>query len=322
MKAIATLFLTLGVCTSAAAQGFPDKPVTLVVPFAAGGPTDVVARHLAVSMGKSLGQQVLVENRSPSAGGIIGTEAVLRAEPNGYTLLIHNIGMATLPSLSRSLKFNPAKDFDYVGQVADVPMTLVGKRDLAPSSFRDLQRYVATNGKGVNLAHAGIGTASHLCGLLLMSRLKVLMTTVPYKGAAPAMTDLQGGHVDLLCDQITTTLQPIQTQRVKAYGSTAKDRLPTLPELPTLGEQGLSDFEVTVWHGVYAPKNLPKPVLDRLVKALQDGVADPSFRDSMQKLGALPVSKDKASPEGLANHLRNETAKWSPVIKAAEAFID
>ena len=321
MKLIAALTLILGVTTSALGQEFPQKPVTLIVPFAAGGPTDVVARHLAVAMGKSLGQPVIVENRA-SSGGIVGTDAVLRSEPNGYTLLIHNIGMSTLPALSRTLKFNPATDFDYIGQVADVPMTLVGRKDLSPANFRELQAYIASNQKKINLANAGIGTASHLCGLMLMSRLKLPMTTVPYKGAAPAMNDLQGGQVDLLCDQITTTLQPINAGRVKPYGSTTRTRLTALQDLPTLSEQGLSDFEVSVWHGIYAPKHLPLAVSDRLVRALQDGVADPVFRDSLQKLGAVPVSKEKASPEGLSAHLRQEIARWTPVIKQAEAFID
>jgi tripartite-type tricarboxylate transporter receptor subunit TctC len=321
MKVLSVLFLSLGISASAVAQSFPQKPVTLVVPFSTGGPTDVVARHLALAMGKSLGQPVVVENRA-STGGIVGTEAVLRSEANGYTLLIHNIGMSTLPALSRSLRFNPAKDFDYIGQVADVPMTLVGKRELASSNFRELHAYIAANQKKVNLANAGVGTASHLCGLMLMNRLKMPMTTIPYKGAAPAMTDLQGGQVDLLCDQITTTLQPILTGRVKSYGSTTRVRLPALPDLPTLGEQGISDFEVTVWHGIYAPKNLPRPVSDRLVKALQDGVADPAFKESMQKLGALPVTAERASPEGLSRHLRSEMARWLPLIKEAEAFID
>lgn len=321
MKRISALILSVAACSAALAQDFPQRPVTLIVPFSAGGPTDVVARHLAQAMGRSLGQSVVVENRA-SSGGIVGTEAVLRSDPNGYTLLIHNIGMSTLPALSRSLRFNPATDFDYIGQVADVPMTLVGKRDLEPNGFKALQQYITANQKSINLANAGIGTASHLCGLMLMSRLNLAITTVPYKGAAPAMADLQGGQVDLLCDQITTTLQPIQTGRVKPYGSTTRERLPSLPELPTLSEQGIEGLEVTVWHGVYAPKNLPKPVSERLVRALQDGLADSAFRDSMQKLGALPVSKDKATPEGLGKHLRAEIARWSPVIKQAEAFID
>lgn len=321
MKRISALILSVAACAAAFAQEFPQRPVTLIVPFSAGGPTDVVARHLALSMAKSLGQPVVVENRA-SSGGIVGTEAVLRSEPNGYMLLIHNIGMSTLPALSRSLRFNPATDLDYIGQVADVPMTLVGKRDLEPTGFKALQQYIGTHQKKINVANAGIGTASHLCGLMLMSRLNVPMTTVPYKGAAPAMADLQGGQVDLLCDQITTTLQPIQAGRVKPYGSTTRERLPSLPELPTLSEQGMEGLEVTVWHGVYAPKNLPRPVTEKLVKALQEGLVDPVFRESMQKLGALPVSKDKATPDGLGKHLRAEMARWSPVIKQAEAFID
>ncbi len=321
MQRITALILALAASTPVLAQDFPQRPVTLIVPFSAGGPTDVVARHLAQSMGRSLGQPVVVENRA-SSGGIVGTEAVVRAEPNGYLLLIHNIGMSTLPALSRSLRFNPATDLDYIGQVADVPMTLVGKRDLEPTGFRSLQQYIHLNQKKINLANAGIGTASHLCGLMLMSRLNLPMTTVPYKGAAPAMADLQGGQVELLCDQITTTLQPIQSARVKPYGTTTRERLPSLPELPTLSEQGLDGLEVTVWHGIYAPKSLPRHVTEKLVKALQDGLADPAFRDSMQKLGALPVSKDKATPDGLGKHLRQEIARWSPVIRQAEAYID
>lgn len=321
MKVIAALLLASGACTSAMADQFPQKPVTLIVPFAAGGPTDVVARHLATAMAKSLGHSVVVENRA-STGGIVGTEAVVRAEPNGYTLLIHNIGMSTLPALSRNLRFDPLRDFDYIGQVADVPMTLVGKKDLAPASFTELRSHIGANSKKLNLANAGIGTASHLCGLMLMSRLKVAMTTVPYKGAAPAMTDLQGGQVDLLCDQVTTTQQPIATSRVKPYGSTTLARLPALPDLPTLSEQGLSDFEVTVWHGIYAPRNLSKEVTARLVTALQEGLEEPAFKESMKKLGALPANKDKASPQGLATHLRAEVARWTPLIKAAEAYID
>jgi len=321
MKKLLVTLLAAGASVLASAQAFPQKPVTLIVPFSAGGPTDVVARHLGIAMGKSLGQPVIIENRA-SIGGIIGTEYVIRSEPNGYTLLIHNIGMSTLPSLSKNLRFDPRKDFEYIGQVADVPMTLVGRRDLPPTGFRELQVYIASNQKKINLANAGIGTSSHLCGLLLMSRMQVPMTMIPYKGTAPAMTDLQGGQVDLLCDQITTTLQPISTGRVKPYGTTTPSRLQSLPELATLKEQGLADFEVSVWHGIYAPKKTPKPVVDRLVKALQEGLEDPVFKESMQKLGASPVPRARATPEGLEVHLKSEMAKWSLLIKQAEAFID
>lgn len=321
MKYVAALAIGWLACSSTFGQSFPTRPLTLVVPFSAGGPTDVVARHLAVAMGRSLGQSVVVENRA-STGGIVGSEAVVRAEPNGYTLLIHNIGMATLPALTKSLRFDPTKDFEYIGLVADVPMTLISRPNLAATGFSELRAYISTNQRKINLANAGIGTASHLCGLMLMSQLHSAMTSVPYKGAAPAMVDIQGGQVDLLCDQVTTTLQPINTGRVKAYGSTTSLRLAALPALPTLREQGLGEFEVTVWHGVYAPRGTPQPVVARLVKALQDAVTDPGFREGMQKLGAIPVPADRATPNALSKQLRSEIARWTPVIKQANAFID
>lgn len=321
MKWIAAFAIGWLACSASFAESFPSRPLTLVVPFSPGGPTDVVARHLGAAMGRSLGQSVVVENRA-STGGIVGSEYVVRADPNGYTLLIHNIGMATLPALTKTLRFDPTRDFDYIGLVADVPMTLVARPNLAPSGFSELRTYIAANQRKINLANAGIGTASHLCGLMLMSQLHAAMTSIPYKGAAPAMVDVQGGQVDLLCDQVTTTLQPINTGRVKAYGSTTSQRLAALPKLPTLHEQGLGQFEVTVWHGVYAPRGTPRPVVARLVKALQDAVGDAAFREGMLKLGAIPVAADRATPEALSQQLRSEIARWTPVIKQANAFID
>lgn len=321
MRFVAAFAIGWLVCSSSFGESFPSRPLTLVVPFSPGGPTDVVARHLSAAMGRSLGQTIVVENRA-STGGIVGSEAVVRAEPNGYTLLIHNVGMATLPALTKTLRFDPTKDFEYIGLVADVPMTLVARPNFAPSGFGELRAYISANQRKINLANAGIGTASHLCGLMLMSQLHSAMTSIPYKGAAPAMVDIQGGQVDLLCDQVTTTLQPINTGRVKAYGSTTSSRLAALPKLPTLREQGLGAFEVTVWHGIYAPKGTPKPVVAKLVKALQDAIGDPAFREGMLKLGAIPVTADRATPEALSQQLRNEIARWTPVIKQANAFID
>ena len=315
------LAATLGAAAGiAGAQDFPARAITLVVPFSAGGPTDVVARQLAVAMGKNLGQTVIVENR-PSAGGILGSDMVLRAPSDGYTLLIHNIGMSTLKALSPELKFDPQKDFSYIGEVVDVPMTLIGRKDLAPADLQSLTSYLRAHQDSVNLSNAGIGTASHLCGLLLMSRLGLALTTIPYKGAAPAMIDLQGGQVDLLCDQITTTLQPIATHRVKAYGSTTRDRLPALPELPTLAEQGWPDFEVMVWHGIYGPKDLPEPVTARLEKALQAALQDPDFKESMRKLGGRPVEPSRATPIGLKKQLADQTGLWTPLIQKSQAFL-
>jgi tripartite-type tricarboxylate transporter receptor subunit TctC len=315
--ALAALVMVSGLAT---ANTFPNKPITLIVPFSAGGPTDVVARNLAIAMSKNLNQTVIVENRA-SAGGIIGSEAVIRAPSDGYTLLIHNIGMSTLPSLSKNLRFDPRKDFSYIGEVVDVPMVLTGKKDLPPNTFQELVSYLKANQKSINLSNAGIGTASHLCGLLLMSRLDLALTSISYKGAAPAMTDLQGGQVDLLCDQITTTLQPINNNRIKPYGSTTKKRLAALPSVPTLSEQGLTDFEITVWHGIYAPKSVPKAISDKLVTSLKAALNDPTFKENMTKLGALPVDDERASPQGLAKKLNDQINIWTPVIQKAEVYL-
>lgn len=307
--------------TSAFAQQYPTKPIQMVVPFSAGGPTDVVARSLAQAMTKSIGGTIVVDNK-PGAGGTLGAELIKNAQPDGHMLLLHHIGMATAPALYRSLRFNPLNDYEYIGLVVDVPMVLVGKKDLPPQSFKDLLPYLKTNAQKLNLANAGIGSASHLCGLLFMSMLETDLTTVPYKGAAPAMTDVQGGQVDLLCDQTTNTTQPILTGRVKAYGTATKERLSVLPNVPTLAEQGLPNFEVAVWHGLYAPKNTPKPVVDKLVKGLQDALNDAAFKDSMAKLGAIPMPAARATPDALRTHLKTETDKWTPVIKKAGVYAD
>lgn len=319
LKLFTAAALTL-VTTIAVADSFPSRPVTLVVPFSAGGPTDVVARQLAMAMEKDLGQTIVVENK-PSSGGIVGSESVVRSEPNGYTLLIFNMGMSTLPALAPDLRFDPKKDFSYIGEVVDVPMTLIGRKDLEPQNFEELASYLREHKASINLANAGVGTASHLCGMLLMKQLDLALTTVPYKGAAPAMMDLQGGQVDLLCDQITTTQQPILGQRVKPYGATTKKRLAELPDLPTLDEQGLDNFEVTVWHGIYAAKGTPQPVVDRLVQALQAGLKDQNFRDSMAKLGAMPVEQERATPEGLSKHLAEQIATWTPLIEQSKSYL-
>ena len=239
---------------------FPDKPVSLIVPFAAGGPTDVVARMIAIPMGKALGQTVLVEN-AVGAGGTIAATKVARAAPTGYTIFIHHMGMSTAPALYKKLSFDPLKDFEYIGQVVDVPMTLLARKDFPPTSFTELEAYLKANGNKVSLANAGLGAVSHLCGLLFMSQVGVELNTIPFSGTGPAMNALLGGQVDLLCDQTTQTVPLIKDGRVKVYGVTTLNRLSALPNVPTLNEQGLKGFEVKVWHGMYAPKGTPAPVL-------------------------------------------------------------
>ena len=304
-----------------AQPAFPAKPVTVVVPFSAGGPTDVVARLIGVPMGKALGQTVIIDN-ALGAGGTIAAAKVARAAPDGYTIFLHHMGMSTAPALYRKLSFDPLKDFEYIGQVVDVPMTLLGRKDLPANNFKELQAYVKANGNKVTLANAGLGAVSHLCGLLFMSQMGVELTTVPYKGTGPAMNDLLGGQVDLLCDQTTQTVPFIKDGRIKVYGVTTHNRLGSLPNVPTLDEQGLKGFEVKVWHGMYAPKGTPKEVIDKLNAALKTAMADPHVKQRLAELSSDIPSADKMTPEGLRTHLTAEIAKWGPVIKKAGIYAD
>lgn len=316
-RAIAGACALLALGLSGVAHAWPDKPVTLVVPYSAGGPTDVVARLLAVPMGQSLGQTVVVEN-TVGAGGTLAPARVARAKNDGYTVLIHHMGMATAMTLYKKLPYNSLKDFEYIGQVLDVPMTLLSRKDFPANTFPELMDYVKKNQEKVTLANAGIGAVSQLCGMLLMHQLGVQMTTVPYKGAGPAMNDLMGGQVDLLCDQTTQTAPVIQDgKRVKVFGVTTPQRLTSMPNIPTLDEQGLKGFDVKVWHGMYAPKGTPKEVIDRLNKALNVALKDDNVKKRIAELSSDLVTPDKATPESLRKHLEAEVARWNKVITAA-----
>jgi tripartite-type tricarboxylate transporter receptor subunit TctC len=320
-SAIISCCLALAASASVFAQDYPTKPITIVIPFAAGGPTDVVARILGNSMTKSLGQQVIVEN-AVGAGGTIAATKVARARPDGYTLFLHHNGMATAPALYRKLPFDPLTDFECIGQVADVPMTLVAKKDLPPTNFKEFLAYLKTNKDKMSLGNAGLGAVSHLCGMLLMSAVQTEVTTVQYKGTGPAMNDLLGGQIDFMCDQTTQTLPHIKGGKIKVYGVTTKTRVGSLPDVPTLQEQGLSGFEVVVWHGLYAPKGTPKPVIDKLAAALQEALKDPNVKARFADLNVEPVSSDKAQPEALRAHLKAEIDKWGPIIKKAGVYAD
>ena len=307
--------------SAATAQGYPSKPITLVVPFAAGGPTDVVARTLGAAMTRTLGQTVVVENKT-GAGGTIAAAYTARATPDGYTFLIHHNGMATAPALYRKLNYKPLADFEYVSQVIDVPMTLVGRKELPAKNFKELLAYAKANGDKVNLAHAGLGAVSHLCGVLLRQAMDVSMTTIPYQGTGPAMNALLAGQVDLLCDQTTSTTPHIKAGSVQLYGVTTSSRLKTLPDTPTIAEQGLPGFQVVVWHGIYAPKGTPKEALDKFGAALRTALKDPVVAKRLDELGAVVPSDDKLTPAGLQNWLDKETQRYAPVIKAAGQFAD
>jgi tripartite-type tricarboxylate transporter receptor subunit TctC len=306
----------LGSNIASAQKDWPTKSITLVVPFAAGGPTDSIARLIAVPMGQSLGQTVVVENVA-GAGGTIASTKVSRAAPDGYTIYIHHMGMATAQALYDKLPYDPMTSFDYIGQVADVPMVLLGKKDLPANNFKELEAYIKANGSKVTMANAGPGAVSQLCGLLFQSRLGVKLTNIPYKGTGPALTDLLGGQVDLLCDQTTQTIPYIKDGRVKAFGTTTMKRLPAIPNVPTLNEQGLKGFEVKVWHGVYAPKGLPQPVLDKLNAALKKALNTPDVQKRLSDSNIDIVPMDKVSPKGLKDHLETEINVWGPVIRKA-----
>jgi tripartite-type tricarboxylate transporter receptor subunit TctC len=293
----------------------------MIVPFAAGGPTDTVARLLAEPMTVVLGQQVIVENVG-GAGGTLGAGRVAKADPDGYTILLHHIGQATSASLYRKLAYDPATAFEPVGLVTDVPMTLVGKADFEPASVAELLEYIKTKKDEVTYAHAGLGSASQLCGMLLMDALDTPMTTVPYKGTGPAMTDLLGGQVDMMCDQTTNTTSQIKSGKIKAYAVTTKKRVPSLPDLPTLDESGVPGFEVAIWHAIYAPKGTPKEAIDKLAGALQTALKDPKVIERFADLGTEPVAQDRATPAALGAYLQSELAKWKPVIEAAGVYAD
>ena len=306
----------------AVAQDFPTRNITMVVPYAAGGPTDTVARVLAQAMSKPLGQTVVVENK-PSAGGLVGAETVKNAKPDGYTILIHHIGMATTPTLYRkALRFDPVKDFEYIGLVNEVPMTIIGKPGFAPKDGKELVAYMKANKDKVTYANAGIGAASHLCGMLFMSAVGVDVLTVPYKGTGPAMNDLLGGQVDFMCDQTTSTTGQIKGGKVKVYGITSSKRVPSLPDVPTLDEQGIKGGEVAIWHGLYAPKGTPKAVVDKLVAGLQAALKEPSVLQRYSELGAVTFPADKQTPAALEAHLKAEIAKWAPIIQKAGVYAD
>ena len=300
---------------------YPSHPVTLIVPFAAGGPTDTVARTLGTAMSKSLGQTVVIENKL-GAGGTIAANYVAKANPDGYTIFIHHNGMATATGLYRNLPYNPMTDFEYIGQVADVPMTLLARKDFPPDNVKELIAYVRANKGKINLANAGLGAVSQLCGMLFMQAVGAELTTIPFSGTAPAMVALLGGQVDILCDQTTQTIPYIKAGKVKFYGVTTKERVMALPDAPTLDEQGMNGFEIVVWHGLYAPKGTPKEVLDKLNTALRAALKDPDVAARFADLGAQIVPEAKQTPAGLRDWLKAEIDKWEPLIRKAGVYAD
>ena len=303
------------------AQDYPTKTISIIVPFAAGGPTDTVARLIAQSMTATLKQSVIVENAS-GAGGTIGANKAAHAPADGYTLFLHHIGHSTAPSLYRKLPYDAVKDFEPIGLVTDVPMTIISKKDWAPKDMKELIAYIKANKDKVTYANAGLGSASHLCGMLLMTATQTELTTIPYKGTAPAMNDILGGQVDFMCDQTTNTTGQIKGGKVKVFAVTTPKRVPSLPEVPTAQEGGLPGFDLAVWHGLYAPKGTPKAVVDRLTAALQAALKDPLVKSRFADLGSEPVSADQATPDALRKKLAAQIDVWNPIIKKAGIYAD
>jgi tripartite-type tricarboxylate transporter receptor subunit TctC len=309
----------------AQSQDFPakDKPITFVVPFAAGGPTDKAARDLALSMGKTLGTSVVIENAA-GASGQIGANKVAKASPDGYTLLFFHIGQATLPTLSRNIPYKVESDFEYLGLVSENPMAVLARPNLPANTMPELIKWVNDNKGKINIGNAGIGSASHLCGMLFQTALKVDMTTVPYRGTAPAMTDLIGGQIDLMCDQSTVAAPQLEGKKVKGYAVTTPKRLApaVFKDIPSMQEAGFKDFAVTIWQGLYAPKGTPAPVLKKLNDALKLAVRDADFISKQEAGGAIVVNDSRTDPAGHKAFVTAEIAKWSPVIKAAGVYAD
>jgi tripartite-type tricarboxylate transporter receptor subunit TctC len=305
----------------ASAQDYPARPITIIVPAAAGGPTDTISRITAQAMSKILGQQITIENAG-GAGGTLGTGRAVRAEPDGYTLLIYHVGLSTAATLYRRLPYDTRSAFAPIGLVTDAPMTIIGRSDLEPNSLQELIAYLKRPGTKPTFGNAGIGSASHLCGMLLMSQMQVQITAVPYRGTAPVMNDLIGKQIDTSCDQATNTTGPILDKRVKAYAVTTKSRLGSLPDLPTANEAGLKDFELAVWHGVFAPKGTPPAIVQKLSAALKGALKDPDLVKRFNDINTVPVSEDRATPQAAQHTLVSEIDRWAPIIKAAGEYAD
>lgn len=300
---------------------YPTRPISMVIPFAAGGPTDTVGRLIAQAMGAELGQTVVVENVG-GAGGTLGAQRVAQARPDGYTILLHHIGMATIPTLYRRLAYDPINGFETVGLVTEVPMTLVARRNFPATTMQELVQVVRREREKLNYANAGIGAASHLCGLLFMKAVDAPMTTVPYRGTGPAMNDLVAGTVDLMCDQTTNTTEQIRAGTIRGFAVTTRERIAALPDLPTAAEGGLPGFEVSVWHGLYAPRGTPRPIVERLNRALVAALRDETIARRFADLGTAPVAIERATPEVHRTFWQADIAKWRPLIQAAGQFAD
>ncbi len=309
------MLLTAGL-TTAVAQDYPNRTITMVMPYAAGGPGDTITRLFATAMSKQLGQQIVVDNPA-GAGGSIGTAKVARSAPDGYTLLMTHISHATNVLMIKNLPYSPVTDFEPIGLTTVGPMVVTSRKDFPAKDAKELVDYIKANSSKISMGHAGIGSASHLCGLMFMDALNTKIEMVPYKGAAPALNDLMGGQIDIMCDQTTSTIPAIQSGRIKPYAVAGTQRIASLPDLPALSEFGVKGFDISIWFGLYAPKGTPQPIIDKLSAALQRAVKDPEVIARLDSIGTSPVTPDLAVPAKLQAHLKNEIDTLGPLLTKA-----
>lgn len=319
-RAITLAAALLGFATgSASAQTYPTRPVTMIVPFAAGGPTDVVARIVGEHMSKTLGQQVIVENVA-GAGGTTGITRGSQAKPDGYTLMMGHMGThGAAPALYPNLKYDPTKDFEPVGLAAGTPILIVAKKTLPANTLKEFIDYLKANAGKVNQAHAGIGSVSHTTCTMLNSQLGIKPTQVAYRGTGPSLNDLVGGQVDFMCDQIVNLVEQVKAGSIKAYAIATPERSPALPNLPTTKEAGLPDFQVSAWNAIFAPKATPKDIVAKLNDALVKALDDETTRKRLHDLGGVIPDKAGRTPAYLADFVQKEVARWTPILKAAGA---
>jgi tripartite-type tricarboxylate transporter receptor subunit TctC len=304
----------------ALAQQFPNRPITVTVPFAAGGPTDVIARLVAEGMAKDLGQPVVVENIT-GAGGTIAAARVAQARPDGYSLLVHHIGHATAATLYRQLPYNVETSFAPLGLVSDAAMTIVARPDFPATDLPGFIAALKAQGDKLNLAHSGLGGANQLCGMLVQQAAGTPLTTVVFRGSAPALQEMMAGRIDVFCDQATNTAPFIRDNRIKAYAVTLDRRVEGL-NLPTTAEAGAPGISMSTWHGVYAPAGTPEAVQERLATAIRAALREERLRARFADLVTEVASSEQATPAAHRRHLAAEVARWRPIIQSAGVYAD
>ena len=315
---LAALGLTWG-ALPAGAQDYPNRPITLIVPFAAGGPTDVIARIVGDHMSKTLGQTLVIEN-VVGAGGTTGTTRAKRAAPDGYTIIMGHMGThAAAPALYPNLAYNPETDFEPIGLVAGTPILIVTRKDFPAKDLKEFVDYVKANESKMNAAHAGVGSVSYTTCTLLNSIMKVKPTAVPFNGTGPALNALLGGQVDYMCDQIVNLVSQIEGGAIKAVAIATPNRNPVLPNIPTTKEGGLAEYEVSAWNALFAPKRTPQPIVDKLTDALDKALNDETTRKRLLELGSDIPDAPRRGQKAMGDLVKSEVARWTPVLKAAQA---